>query len=108
MRAIIRRGFMAWSVAGERESFSRTPGRKGSIRMSVCGRRDLMRVRPEGDFRSMLMEDLYRVKRSVVGGGVGEEDGEECVMLGMDRSTRNTEAPASARRRPAKGPGDRV
>ena len=52
---------------------------------------------PEGDFRSTAMEALCRVKRSLVGGGLGE---------GEARSMRRTEAPLSARRRPAKGPID--
>jgi hypothetical protein len=42
------------------------------------------------------MEDLCRVRRSLVGGGFGEV---------VARSMRRTEAPLSARRRPAKGPG---
>ena len=64
--------------------------------MSVEGRRALMNAVPDGDFRSTAMEDLCRVRRSAVGGGLGK------VVL---RSTRRTEAPLSARRRPAKGPG---
>lgn len=54
-----------------------------------------MNATPRGDFKSMGMEALCRVRRSEVGVGLG--DGEE-------RSMRRTSAPASARRRPAKGP----
>lgn len=46
---------------------------------------------PAGDFRSMAMEVLWRVRASAVGEVPG-------------RSMRRTWAPASARRRPAKGP----
>jgi hypothetical protein len=54
-----------------------------------------MKAIPEGDFRSTVMEALCRVSRSEVGAGFGE---------GEARSMRRTEAPLSARRRPAKGP----
>jgi len=54
-----------------------------------------MNAMPEGDFRSTAIEDLCRVRRSAVGARLGE------VVL---RSTRRTDAPLSARRRPAKGP----
>lgn len=54
-----------------------------------------MNEMPAGDFRSTAIEDLCRVRRSLVGGGFG------LVVL---RSIRRTEAPLSARRRPAKGP----
>jgi len=57
-----------------------------------------MKDMPEGDFRSTATDALCRVRRSVVGGGFGEE---------LARSMRRTEAPLSARRRPAKGPGAR-
>lgn len=92
MRPMMRRGLIACRVAGERPSFSRTPGRKGSIMMSAWGRRDLMKVMPLGDFRSTAMEDLCRVSRSPVGAGrvVGLR---VWVWLGMERSTRKTEAP---------------
>lgn len=46
---------------------------------------------PAGDFKSTAMEDLCRVRASAVGEVPG-------------RSMRSTEAPASASRRPAKGP----
>jgi hypothetical protein len=55
-----------------------------------------MNAMPEGDFRSTAIEALCRVSRSAVGGGLGEAE---------ERSIRRTEAPLSARRRPAKGPG---
>lgn len=58
-----------------------------------------MRERPEGDLRSMGMEALCRVKRSGVGRGA--------EVPGVARSMRRTEAPASARSIPAKGPGAR-
>ena len=61
-----------------------------------------MRAIPEADLRSTAIEDLCRVRRSLVGGGSSEED--ECVRLVIARSIRRTEAPLSARRRPAKGP----
>jgi hypothetical protein len=54
-----------------------------------------MKAIPEGDLRSTAIEALCRVRRSFVGGGFGVEEA---------RSTRRTEAPLSARRRPAKGP----
>ena len=49
------------------------------------------------------MEDLWRVRRSLVGGGRELGEG-EWVRLGIARSMRSTEAPLSARRSPAKGP----
>lgn len=55
---------------------------------------------PEGDLRSTAMEDLWRVKRSAVWGGRFDE----CVLFGIARSIRKTDAPLSARSRPAKGP----
>jgi hypothetical protein len=57
--------------------------------------RDFINEIPAGDFKSTAMEALWRVRRSLVGGGL-----EEVVA----RSIRRTEAPLSARRRPAKGP----
>jgi hypothetical protein len=66
--------------------------------------RDLTKATPEGDLRSTAIEDLCLVRRSFVGGGSLED--EECVRLGTARSIRMTEAPLSARRRPAKGPGE--
>lgn len=57
------------TFSGERPAFSRTPGRKGSIRISVFGIRERMRATPEGDLMSTVMEDLCRVSRSAVGGG---------------------------------------
>jgi hypothetical protein len=49
------------------------------------------------------MEDLCRVRKSLVGGGSLLDD-DECVKFGIARSMRRTEAPLSARRSPAKGP----
>lgn len=63
-----------------------------------------MKEIPWGDFRSTAMEDLCRVRRSLVGGGGLEEGDCGWVWFGMARSIRRTEAPLSARRRPAKGP----
>jgi hypothetical protein len=54
-----------------------------------------MKAIPEGDFRSTATEALCRVRRSAVGGG---------ALPAEARSMRRTEAPLSARRRPAKGP----
>jgi hypothetical protein len=64
--------------------------------------RDLRRAIPEEDLRSTAIDDLCRVRRSLVGGGRLKD--EECERLGTARSIRRTEAPLSARRRPAKGP----
>lgn len=58
-------------VVGSRDRLSRTVGRKGSMRMSVWGRRERRREWEAGDLRSMQMEDLYVVRRSGVGGGRG-------------------------------------
>lgn len=54
-----------------------------------------MKDMPEGDFKSTAIEALCRVSRSDVGAGLGEA---------VARSMRRTEAPLSARRRPANGP----
>lgn len=101
MRATIKRGFIFSRSCGSRPDFSRTPGRKGSIKMSTRGIRDLRRARPAGDLRFMAMELLRRVSWSLVGGG-----GAALLLWaeGWARSMRRTEAPKSARRRPAKGP----
>lgn len=66
--------------------------------MSVWGIRDFTNWIPGGDFRSTAMEDLCRVRRSFVGVRERREEGETV------RSRRRTEAPLSARRRPANGP----
>lgn len=65
-----------------------------------------MKVIPDGALRSTAIEDLCRVRRSVVGGGSSEDD--VCERLGIARSMRRTEAPLSASRRPAKGPEERL
>ena len=62
-----------------------------------------MKSTPLGDFRSTAMDDLCLVRRSFVGGGRSEEL-VEWVRSGTARSIRRTEAPLSARRRPANGP----
>jgi hypothetical protein len=51
-------------VAGSRPSFSSTPGRKGSMRMSAAGMRERRRESEAGDLRSRAMEDLWAVRRS--------------------------------------------
>lgn len=78
---MINRGFSFLRVvAGSRPSFSSTPGRKGSMRMSVVGMRLRSTEREEGDLRSRAIEDLWVVRRS-----------EEAV--GDGRSMRTTDAP---------------
>jgi len=72
--------------------------------MSTRGSRDLSRARPAGDLRFRAMEVLRRVSWSLVGGGVALSLWAE----GWARSMRRTEAPKSARRRPAKGPGNEM
>jgi hypothetical protein len=61
-----------------------------------------MKLIPEAAFRSTAMDDLCRVRKSPVGGGLVELEWER---PGIARSIRITEAPLSARRSPAKGPG---
>jgi hypothetical protein len=87
---MIRRGLVFSRSLGFRPIFSRTPGRNGSIRMSVRGRRVLIRDRPPGVLRFIAMELLRRVSWSEVGGGgvVGSLWAE-----GWARSMRRTEAP---------------
>ena len=105
-RAMMRRGLSPCNSAGGRCSeVSRTPGRKGSIRMSVVGIRERSRVREEGSLRFRAMEVLCRVRRSGVGVGLGF--GVSVWELAVGRSMRRTVAPWSARRRPQKGPGAR-
>jgi hypothetical protein len=65
--------------------------------------RDFTKLTPAPDLRSAAMEDLCRVRKSLVGGGSLLDD-DECVKFGIARSMRRTEAPLSARRSPAKGP----
>lgn len=90
-------------MGGREREVSRTPGRKGSIRMSVCWRRERRSAWEAGDLAFRAMEVLCRVRRSRVGGLVsGEEVGE--WEVGVGRSMRRTVAPWSARRRPQKGP----
>lgn len=54
-----------------------------------------MKAIPLGDLRSMAIEALCLVRRSAVGTGLG---------FGEARSILRTDAPLSARRRPANGP----
>lgn len=61
-----------------------------------------MSLIPPADFTSTAMDDLRRVSRSAVAEG-GSSAGWEWVRYGTARSIRRTEAPLSARRRPAKG-----
>lgn len=92
IRATIRRGlcFRRASV-GERPRRSRTPGRKGSIKMSAVVRRRRRIFREVWERKSRVMEVLLRVSWS--------------PLMELGRSMRRTEAPKSARRRPANGPG---
>ena len=71
--------------------------------ISACRARDFTKAMPAADFRSTAMDDFHLVKRSEVGGGRFAGDW-EWVLPGIARSIRKTEAPLSARRRPAKGP----
>jgi hypothetical protein len=73
--------------------------------MSECLTRDLTNSTPEGDLRSTAIDALCLVRRSEVGGGSLAEL-KQCVRFGMERSIRKTEAPLSARSRPANGPLD--
>lgn len=101
MRATINLGLSRSRKFGSRPAFSRTPGLNGSMRMSTCGISVLIRARPAGDFRFTDMELLRLVSWSGVEGG-----GSEVCAAGWARSMRRTVAPKSARRRPAKGPGN--
>lgn len=76
---------------GDRPSLSRTPGRKGSIRMSALEIRERRTARDAGDLRSRLMEVLCRVRESEVSGG--RVSGELECACGCGRSMRRTEAP---------------
>lgn len=61
---------------GSRFRVARTLGRKGSIRMSLWGRRERRREWEGECLRLRQMEDLWVVRRSGVGGGgVAVEDG---------------------------------
>jgi hypothetical protein len=65
---VIRRGFnLRRVVEGSRSSFSSTPGRKGSMRMSAVGMRERRRESEAGDLRSRAMDDLWTVRRSEEG-----------------------------------------
>lgn len=102
----MRRGLRVCRREGGRcRDVSSTEGRKGSIRMSVCGIRERRRARAEGVLRERAMEVLCRVRRSGVGGlrvwggvggvvveveGVDGGGGWEC---GVGRSMRRTVAP---------------
>ena len=83
-RAMMRRGLsLSRTVVGSRPSFSRTPGRKGSTRMSALASRERNRECEVRDMRSRHIEDLWAIRRSVVGGagcrgGLGEEE-DECA-----------------------------
>lgn len=85
-RAYINRGLRERHIFGPRLRDSRTPGRKGSIRMSILRwrRRVWIREMERGDLRSKVREDLCRVRRS------------EVIVLFFSvvgRSMRRTEAP---------------
>ena len=69
---MMRCGFEARRWEGERWRLSRTPGRNGSMRMSVWGRSEVRRRRAEGDLRLRVRERLEWVRGSRVGGG-GDE-----------------------------------
>lgn len=86
---MINRGLsFSMTVVGHSPAFSRTPGRKGSIMTSTCGRRDFTKEIPSADLMSTAMEVLRRERTSGVGGGrVGE------WVWGVALSRRRTEAP---------------
>lgn len=86
-------------MSGPSPSFSRTPGRKGSITISACGIKDFNKSIPKLDLRSTAIEDFRLVRGSFVG-GLSSVD----RALGTARSIRRTEAPLSAKSRPANGP----
>jgi hypothetical protein len=90
MRATINRGLILSSSLGCRPIFSRTPGRNGSIRMSIRGRRVLINASPPELLRFIAMELLRRVSWSEVGGGGVVES---LWAEGCARSMRRTEAP---------------
>ena len=75
------------SLSGDKPNFSKTPGRNGSRKTSALERMVRRTAFEEGDFRSMMMEDLRRVRLS---GGPKKAFG---------RSMRTTSAPKSERRR---------
>ena len=54
----MRRGFILRSSVGLRPSFSRTPGRNGSMRTSHLEMRERRSWIDGRDFRSSAMEDL--------------------------------------------------
>jgi hypothetical protein len=97
-------GLTFCKTSGPNPNFSKTPGRNGSITTSACLTKLLTSSTPALDFRFAAIEVLWRVRGSVGGGGGLLE----CVALGIARSIRRTEAPLSARSRPAKGPGQFV
>lgn len=92
--AKINRGLISSRTSGPSPSLSKTPGRNGSIETSACGMRRKMNSLPGESLRSTQMDDFPLIKTS----GLGE-------WPGWTRSTLNTFAPLSARRRPVNGPG---
>lgn len=78
-------------TSGPRPSLSITPGRNGSITISADDISFLSMSRPTGIFESIAMDLLPRLRMSTE------------IEEGL--STRTTEAPLSARTRPANGPG---
>lgn len=67
-RATIKRGFRFRSTSfGLNPRFSRTPRRNGSMSTSTLGINRSKRSLPLEDFRSTVMEDLFRMRTSELG-----------------------------------------
>lgn len=82
----MRRGFRFINSFGASPSFSRTPGRKGSRKMSAVDNRESRIALDVGDFKSRMIDDFRRERLSL---GPKKLPG---------RSIRTTLAPKSDRR----------